>query len=88
MKHKLKRKSENWRRKLPRPIVVRNGKTLKLLSDCRDYVLDLDPGMSARIEWQQTAELMLAASEGGTLEPVMKQFETILFIQGKLVLAP
>ncbi len=37
MKQKLKRKSENWRRKLPRPIVMRGGRTLKLLSDCRDY---------------------------------------------------
>jgi hypothetical protein len=65
MKHRLKRKSEDWRRKLPRPIVVRGGKTLRLLSDCRSYAVDLDRDEAARSPWQHAAELMLAAAKGG-----------------------
>jgi hypothetical protein len=31
---RLKRKGEDWWRKLPRKIVIRNGKTLATLGDC------------------------------------------------------
>lgn len=36
-------------------------------------------------EWQHAAKWMLAAATDNVLEPVMKQFGTILFIQGKLM---
>jgi hypothetical protein len=86
MKHRLKRKGEDWRRQLPRPIVVRGGKTLRLLSDCRSYVLDLDEFEAARVPWQHAAQLMLEAAEGGSLEEVVLQFRRILIHQNKLVL--
>jgi hypothetical protein len=86
MKHRLKRKSEDWRRKLPRPIVVRGGKTLRLLSDCRSYAIDLDRDEAARAPWQHAAELMLAAAKGRDIEEVVLQFERILIHQNKLVL--
>jgi hypothetical protein len=62
MKHRLKRKSENWRRKLPRPIVLRKGKPLLLLSDCRDYALALDEEQH-HDKWQR------AMAPAGTLRP-------------------
>jgi hypothetical protein len=37
MKRRLKRRSEDWKQKLPRSIVV-NGKALRLLSDCRRHL--------------------------------------------------
>jgi hypothetical protein len=86
MKRRLKRKSEDWRRTLPLPIVIRGGKTLRLLSDCRSYVLDLDQFEAARVPWQHAAELMLAAAEGSSLDEVVPQFERILIHQNKLVL--
>jgi hypothetical protein len=86
MKHRLKRKSEDWRRKLPRPLVVRGGKTLRLLSDCRSYVLDLDRDEAGLSKWQHAAELMLAAAKGGDLFEVVLQFERILIHKNKLVL--
>jgi hypothetical protein len=64
------RKGEDRRRKLPRPIVVRGGKTLRLLSDCRSYTVDLDRDEAARAPWRHAAELMLAAANGGDLEEV------------------
>jgi hypothetical protein len=86
LKHRLKLKSEDWRRKLPRPIVVRGGRTLRLLSDCRSYAVDLDRDEAALPHWQQAARLMVAAAEGGSIEDVVGQFESILFQQNKLVL--
>jgi hypothetical protein len=86
MAHRLKRKSEDWRRKLTRPIVVRGGKTLRLLSDCRSYAIDLDRDEAARSPWQHAAELMLAAAKGGDIEEVVLQFERILIHQNKLVI--
>jgi hypothetical protein len=86
MKRRLKRRSEDWRQKLPRPIVIRGGKTLRLLTDCRSYVLDLDEFEAARVPWQHAAQLMLEAAEGGSLEEVVRQFERILIHQNKLVL--
>jgi hypothetical protein len=86
MKHRLKRRTENWRQKLPRPIVIRGGKTLRLLSDCRSYVLGLDEYESARAPWQHAAKLMIAAAEGGSLEEVVAQFERIVIHENKLVL--
>jgi hypothetical protein len=85
MKHRLKHKSENWRRKLPRPIVARGGETLRLLSDCRAYALNLDRDEAARAPWQHAAKLMLAAAHGGDLEEVVIQFERILIHQNKLI---
>ena len=85
MKHRLKRKSEDWRRKLPRPIVIRGGETLRILSDCRTYALNLDRDEAERAPWQQAAKLMIIAANGGSLEDVILQFERILFQENKLV---
>ncbi len=84
---KLKRKGQSWRRKIPRPIQIRNGKKLALLSDCRDYALSLDEGESQRDSWQHAVKLMMAAAEGGDLQAVVDQFERILIHQNKLVLS-
>jgi hypothetical protein len=69
-----------------RPIVVKGGKTLRLLTDCRSYVLDLDEFEAARVPWEHAAQLMLTAAKGGSLEEVVRQFERILIHQNKLVL--
>jgi hypothetical protein len=86
MKHRLKRKSENWRRKLPRPIKVRGGETLRLLSDCRTYALKLDRDKALSRPWHHAAKLMLEAAEGGSLEEVVQHIERIVIHENKLVL--
>jgi hypothetical protein len=75
-----------WRQKLPRPIVIKGGETLRLLSDCRSYAVDLDRDEEALPHWQQVARLMLGAANGGSLEDVVMQFRRILIHQNKLVL--
>lgn len=84
---KLKRKGEDWRRKLPRPILLRKGKPLTLLSDCRACVLALDDGEQQQDKWQRAAELMFAAATGGDLMAVVDQFERILVHQNKVKLS-
>ncbi|MDB6098298.1 MAG: hypothetical protein JWN58_1001 [Gammaproteobacteria bacterium] len=87
MKHRLKRKSENWRQRLPRPIHIRNGPTLHTLGDCRDYALNLDEGEAGLPHWQHAAKLMMTAATGGSLEDVVIQFERMLMPKNKLVLS-
>jgi len=84
MAHRLKRKGEDWRQRLPAPIRLRDGSELKLLSDCRRYVLALDESEQSLAKWQRAAELMLDAAAVGDLEEVVLQFEKILFQQNKL----
>lgn len=85
MTAKLKRKGENWHRRLPRPIHIKGGRVLRILGDCRSYALDLDPYTAAELPWQRAAALMLDAAAGGDLEEVCLQFERILIHQGKLL---
>ncbi|MDP2409679.1 MAG: hypothetical protein Q8M26_05270 [Pseudolabrys sp.] len=85
---KLKRRSEVWPRKLPRPVIVRGGRKLQLLADCRTYILNLDEGEQGLPKWQRAAELALTASEGGDLEAVSLQFERILVHQNKWCCQP
>jgi hypothetical protein len=64
----------------------RGGETLRLLSDCRTYALDLDREEALSRPWQHAAKLMLEAAEGGSLEEVVPQIERILIHENKLVL--
>jgi hypothetical protein len=83
---RLKRKGEDWRRKLPRPIRFRDGRILAILGDCRDYVLALPDGESGQDKWQHAAKLMFDAAKGGSLIEVVDQFERILIHQNKIKL--
>jgi hypothetical protein len=87
VKNRLKRKSENWRQRLPQPIVIRGGKTLTTLGECRDYAVNLDEGEAGQPHWQHAAKLMIDAATGGSLNEVVLQFERILLPQNKLVLS-
>lgn len=84
--HKLKSKEKDRRRKLPRPIRLKHGKPLVLLSDCRTYVLNLEDGEQSQDKWQRAAELMFAAATGGNIDEVVGQFARILIHQNNLVL--
>jgi hypothetical protein len=87
MKRRLKRDRKTGDRSFPRPIVIKGGETLRLLTDCRGYVLDLDDEFeAARVPWEHAAQLMLTTAEGGSLEEVVLQFECILIHQNKPVL--
>ena len=86
MKHRLKRKSEDWRRRLPRPIRIKGAEPLRILGDCRAYALALDHSVAAQPPWQRVAHLMIDAAGGGDLEAVCLQFERILIHEGKLVM--
>jgi len=87
MAHKLKRRSEDWRRRLPRPIMLRDGSALRLLSDCRDYCIALDEHEATREPWQRAAALLIEAAKGGDLERIVRQFEAILLHQNKIRLS-
>lgn len=86
MRNRLKRKTENWRQKLPHPVRLRDGRVLATLGQCRDYLLNLDEGEAGLRHWQHAAKLMLEASTGGDLHEVQFQFERILTPQNKLAL--
>jgi hypothetical protein len=48
------------------PIRLADGRTLKTLADCRDYILALPPREQAEPRWQAAAaELLKAATHGG-----------------------
>jgi hypothetical protein len=87
MKHRLKRRGENWKRALPRPIVLREGKPLRILSDCRNYVLNLAEGEQAHDKRQRAAELLFAVAAGGDMAAVVDQFERTLIHENKINLS-
>jgi hypothetical protein len=52
-----------WTRKLTPPLVLKDGRALKTLSDARDMILGLLEGQQRAPYWQHAAELLLYAVE-------------------------
>jgi hypothetical protein len=75
-----------WNTKLARPVMVKNGPTLKALRDVRAYALELSPYRTSATAWRRTMELLLEAAENGKPEAVTTQLETALFLEGNLKL--
>jgi hypothetical protein len=82
------RKQPRWSAPLARPVVVKDGPTLRTLHDVRAFMLSLPEATQLQQSWQKAAELLLAASDhAGVSEALTRQIELALFIEGKLVLS-
>jgi hypothetical protein len=52
-----------WSRKLIPPLLLKDGRELKTLSDAREMILGLLDGQHRAPYWQHAAELLLYAAE-------------------------
>jgi hypothetical protein len=76
--------ANGWSAKLARPIVLKDGTSLKTLRDARAFILSEPAYIQDRRAWQHAAELMIAAVENGTgLEEATKQIELALFLEAR-----
>src|SRR5262245_21017257 len=68
-------------RKLTRPLVTKDGGTLRTVLDARAYMLGLSKGRERSARWQRAAQLLLAKADVGA---VSRQLELALLYDGKL----
>src|SRR5215510_5050457 len=68
-------------RKLTRPLVTKDGGTLRTVLDARAYVLRLSKDRERSARWQRAAQLILAKADVGA---VSRQLELALLYDGKL----
>ena len=67
--------------KLPRPLVTKDGGTLRTVLDARTYMLALSKAREHRSQWQRAAELLL---DGATVADFSKAVELAPFYDAKL----
>jgi hypothetical protein len=70
--------------KLTRPLVTKDGGTLRTVKDARAYMLALSKQRETRAQRQQAAELLL---DGATVADFSKTMELALFCDAKLDVA-
>jgi len=68
-------------RELTRPLVTKDGGTLRTVLDARAYMLALPKGRETTAQWQRAAELLL---DGATVADFSKAVELALFYDAKL----
>jgi hypothetical protein len=68
-------------RKLTRPLVTKDGGTLRTVLDARSYMLQLSKARERDTRWQRAAELLLGEADVAALS---KQVELALFYDAKL----
>jgi hypothetical protein len=68
-------------RKLTRPLVTKDGGTLRTVLDARAYMLALPKHRETSARWQYAAELLL---DGADVADFSKQVELALFYDAKL----
>ena len=68
-------------RKLTRPLVTKDGGTLRTVLDARTYMLGLSKDRERSAEWQRAAQLLLAKAD---VAAVSRQFELALLYDSKL----
>jgi hypothetical protein len=84
----MTRKHPRWSTSLARPIMVKDGPTLRTLHDVRAFMLGLPEGIQLRQSWQKAAELLIAAADGnGDVDATTRQTELALFLEAKLGLS-
>jgi hypothetical protein len=72
-----------WRRKLARPIVLKDGTKLATLSDARAFVLARPGNVQGEKAWKRAAGLLLeAAQDSRRVEAATTEIEHALFLQG------
>ena len=70
--------------KLTRPLVTKDGGTLRTVMDARTYMLALPKRRETTAQWQRAAELLL---DGVDVADFSKAVELALFYDAKLDLA-
>jgi len=70
--------------KLTRPLVTKDGSTLRMVLDARAYMLALPKRRETAAQWQRAAELLL---DGADVAAFSKAVELALFYDAKLDLA-
>jgi hypothetical protein len=72
------------RTNLTRPLLTKDGGTLRTVLDTRTYMLALSKDRERRAQWQRAAELLL---EQANVADLSKQVELALFYDAKLDVA-
>jgi len=70
--------------KLTRPLVTKDGGTLRTVLDARSYMLALPKRRETSAQWQRAAELLLG---GADVAAFSKAVEVALFFDAKLQLS-
>jgi hypothetical protein len=75
-----------WSRKLIPPVVLKDGRELKTLSDAREMILGLVEGQQRAPHWQHAAELLLYAAENEkeAIDDVRAQLMRALYRDGHM----
>jgi hypothetical protein len=75
-----------WSRKLIPPVVLKDGRELKTLSDAREMILGLLEGQQRAPHWQRAAELLLYAAENEkeAIDDVRAQLMRALYRDGHM----
>ena len=68
-------------KKLTRPLVTKDGGTLRTVLDARTYMLALSKDREHRSQWQRAAELLLAQADAAE---VTRAVDLALFYDAKL----
>jgi hypothetical protein len=80
------RECSGWLTHLTRPLRVKNGPTLRTLTDLRAFILREPEAVHKRKVWQCACELLLAAAErNGDIGAVTEKAELALFLEARLL---
>jgi hypothetical protein len=69
---------------LTRPILTKDGETLRTIREARDYMLALPDGRALREQWQVAANMII---EHASVPALSRQIELALLYEGKLDIA-
>ena len=74
-----------WSSRLSKPLVLRNGKILRTLSDARAHILKLSRGEQERQTWAKATELLIDAAENdGDIPAATNAINFALFLSANL----
>ena len=74
-----------WSARLSTPLALRDGQTLRALSDARALILGLPAADQERQAWMKATELLMeAAASGGNIQAATDAIFFALFLQANL----
>jgi DNA-binding SARP family transcriptional activator len=59
-----------WTSRLKSPIKLKGGRSVETLADARTVILELPEYQQRRPYWEYTAQLLMAAAQGGKREAI------------------
>jgi hypothetical protein len=75
----------SWSRKFPKPIVLKDGRTIATLREASEIILALPERTQLRPHWQHAGELLTEAADHGLdLTDVWAQLRRALIVEGML----